>query len=55
MIVIMHTRRMFQFVIGLSKLDYKRDSYVDRQLRDIIANYLPRFNTVSTLRNVYVV
>ena len=38
-----------QYVSGLSELDYRRDQYVQRKLRDLVTYYIPRFLTVSLL------
>ena len=43
-----------QYVSGLSELDYRRDQYVQRKLRDLVTYYIPRFLTVSLLGlNIY--
>ncbi|XP_070189222.1 protein MMS22-like [Littorina saxatilis] len=32
------------FLEGLGRLDYRRDTYIQRQVRSIVAQYLPRFS-----------
>ena len=38
---------MFQYVQALGRLDYQRDPYVQRKLRDILCHYMTRFPVVS--------
>lgn len=41
----------FQFVIGLSKLEYRRATYVNRKLGDIVSIYLPKLWVDSSVIN----
>ncbi|XP_064628145.1 protein MMS22-like isoform X2 [Lineus longissimus] len=40
------------FISGLSKLDYRRDAYLQRQMKNIVCQYLQRFNLKSSSSSV---
>lgn len=41
-----------QFIQGLSQLDFRRDPYLQRKLREIVVHHLPRFQRVVSIKAI---